>query len=79
MQITEYVKEFYEESNGVLGYRQMCININREKTMYYLKRFTSREELVSAIEEFIRFYNTRRYQKRLNCMTPCEYYFATAV
>ena len=31
VQITEYVKEFYEESNGVLGYRQMCININREK------------------------------------------------
>ena len=28
VQITEYVKEFYEESNGVLGYRQMCININ---------------------------------------------------
>lgn len=47
--------------------------------MYYLKRFTSREELVSAIEEYIRFYNTRRYQKRLNFMTPCEYYFATAV
>ena len=31
MQITEYVKDFYEESNGVLGYRQMCITINREK------------------------------------------------
>ena len=31
LQITEYVKDFYEESNGVLGYRQMCININREK------------------------------------------------
>ena len=46
--------------------------------MYYLKKFTSREELVSAIENYIHFYNTRRYQKRLNCMTPCEYYFATA-
>ena len=31
IQITEYVKDLYEESNGVLGYRQMCININREK------------------------------------------------
>ena len=31
LQITEYVKDFYEESNGVLGYRQMCIKINREK------------------------------------------------
>jgi len=46
--------------------------------MYYLKKFTNREELVSAIENYIHFYNTRRYQKRLNCMTPCEYYFATA-
>ena len=46
--------------------------------MYYLKKFTSRESLVSDIEDYIHFYNTRRYQKRLNCMTPCEYYFATA-
>ena len=46
--------------------------------MYYLKKFTSRETLVEAIENYIHFYNTRRYQKRLNCMTPCEYYFATA-
>ena len=45
--------------------------------MYYLKRFTSRESLVSSIEDYIHFYNTRRYQKRLNCMTPCEYHFAT--
>lgn len=46
--------------------------------MYYLKKFTNREGLVSAIENYIHFYNTRRYQKRLNCMTPCEYYFTTA-
>lgn len=45
--------------------------------MYYLKTFTSRESLVSAIEDDIHFYNTRRYQKRLNCMTPCEYSFAS--
>ena len=31
VQITEYIKDFYEESNGVLGYRQMSIVINREK------------------------------------------------
>ena len=29
IQITEYVKDLYEESNGVLGYRQMSIAINR--------------------------------------------------
>ena len=27
---------------------------------------------------FVSLYNTRRYQKRLNCMMPCEYYFAIA-
>ena len=32
VQITEYIKDFYEESNGVLGYRQMNIVINREKS-----------------------------------------------
>ena len=31
VQITEYVKNYYEESNGVLGYRQMSITLNREK------------------------------------------------
>ena len=41
--------------------------------MYYLKKFTSREELTKAIEEYIDFYNTSRYQQRLNCMTPIEY------
>ena len=45
--------------------------------MYYLKKFTSRDSLVSAIEDYIHFYNTHRYQKRLNCMTPCEYFFTT--
>ena len=44
--------------------------------MYYLKKFTDKEALVTAIENYIHFYNNRRYQKRLNCMTPCEYYHA---
>lgn len=44
--------------------------------MYYLKKFTSREELTKAIKEYIDFYNTRRYQQRLNCMTPMEYHQA---
>lgn len=46
--------------------------------MYYLKKFTSREALVSSIEDYIHFYNTRRYQKRLNCMAPYEYFLAAA-
>ncbi len=46
--------------------------------MYYLKKFTSREALASSIENYIHFYNTRRYQKRLGCMSPYEFYFTTA-
>ena len=46
--------------------------------MYYLRKFTSREELIKAIEEYITYYNTKRYQIKLNCMTPMEYHEAYA-
>ena len=38
--------------------------------MYYLRKFSSEQTLTSAIEEYIHFYNTKRHQKRLRCMTP---------
>ncbi|AJE11732.1 integrase core domain protein [Clostridium botulinum CDC_1436] len=41
--------------------------------MYYLKTFNTYEELREAVEEYIDYYNSSRYQKRLNCMTPLEY------
>ncbi|MDT2236032.1 IS3 family transposase [Paenibacillus larvae] len=40
--------------------------------MYYLRKFYTYEELEAAVIEYIDYYNTRRYQKRLNCMTPLE-------
>lgn len=46
--------------------------------MYYLKKFTSKEEMISAIENYISFYNTKRYQLRLRCMTPIEFHNAFA-
>ena len=46
--------------------------------MYYLRKFTDREDLVHAIENYIRFYNTKRYQFKLHCMTPMEFYAAFA-
>lgn len=46
--------------------------------MYYLRKFSSKEELTKAIEEYIEFYNTKRYQLKLKCMTPMEYYSAAA-
>ena len=34
-QLTEWIKELYEKQNGILGYRQMTITINREKNVQY--------------------------------------------
>ena len=44
--------------------------------MYYLRRFTDRDELIQAIENYIYFYNHARFQKRLHCMTPMEFHYA---
>lgn len=41
--------------------------------MYYLKKFSSYDDLEDSICEYIDYYNKHRYQKRLNCMTPLEY------
>lgn len=46
--------------------------------MYYLRKFTDRDTLVSAIENYMYYYNNRRYQLKLNCMTPMEYHSAFA-
>lgn len=46
--------------------------------MYYLKKFTSQEELTQAIENYIDFYNTKRFQLKLKCMTPMEFHYAQA-
>ena len=38
-QLIEWIKELYEEQNGILGYRQMTITVNRvHKTAYNKKR-----------------------------------------
>ncbi|MGB5823608.1 MAG: IS3 family transposase [Proteocatella sp.] len=41
--------------------------------MYYLKKFNTYEQLKQAIDEYIEFYNMRRLQKSLKCLTPMEY------
>lgn len=41
--------------------------------MYYLRKFTKFEELERAINEYIRFYNTERLQKKLQGMASTEY------
>ena len=46
--------------------------------MYYLRKFTSRDDLISEIEHYLYFYNNKRYQQRLKCMTPMEFHRAAA-
>ena len=36
--IIEWIKELYEEQNGILGYRQMTITLNRVKKTHYNKK-----------------------------------------
>lgn len=44
--------------------------LKRER--YYGRHFTSRETLVSMIEEYIAYYNSRRLQRNLGIMKPME-------
>ncbi len=41
--------------------------------MYYLNHFETYEELVTAIEQFIYYYNHQRRQHKLNCLPPATY------
>ena len=43
-----------------------------KRESYYGKRFTSREELVQMIENYIIYYNNRRVQRNLGVLTPME-------
>ncbi len=44
--------------------------IKRER--YYGRRFTDRESLAKMIENYIKYYNTRRLQRNLGVLTPME-------
>ena len=37
-QIVEWIKALYEEQDGILGYRQMTITVNREHNVHYNKK-----------------------------------------
>ncbi|VYT93549.1 Uncharacterised protein [Clostridium tertium] len=41
--------------------------------MYYLRKFSTFEDLEQAIDGYIKFYNTKRLQKKLKGMAPIDY------
>lgn len=45
-----------------------------KRESYYGRRFTSKKELVQMIQNYIRYYNTRRVQRGLGILTPMEKY-----
>ena len=47
--------------------------------MYYLRKFDNFDELKLAIDNYIEFYNNRRFQKRLQDLSPIEYRTQTLV
>jgi transposase InsO family protein len=44
--------------------------LKRER--YYKRKFSSREDVVQMITEYIDYYNNKRYQRRLGVLTPME-------
>ena len=44
-----------------------------KQEFYHKRRFESYEEFVAAIDAYIDYWNTRRYQVRLKGMSPVEY------
>lgn len=41
--------------------------------MYHAENFNDYKSLKSKIDEYMIYYNSKRYQRKLNCMTPLEY------
>lgn len=41
--------------------------------MLYITKYTSAEELYQAIEDYIKFYNIDRFQKKLSHLSPIQY------
>ena len=88
----QYTSKIFHQKLTKAGMRQSMSRVGRcidngpmegywgilKSEMYYLKKFTSKEELTKAIEDYIEFYNTGRFQLKLKCMTPMEFHYANA-
>mgnify|MGYP000771834686 CR=1 FL=1 len=45
-----------------------------KREMYYRQHFNDRSTLITAITDYINYYNNQRLQRKLNVMTPMEYH-----
>lgn len=72
------------KANGItqsMSRKGNCIDNSKMETffghmkreMYYGRKFTTRRELYNAIDNYIKFYNERRYQLKLKGLPPVEF------
>lgn len=63
-------KPLHPQTQGKIErYHRMIKNIVK------LNHFTTKEELISALENFVNNYNNKRYHESLNNLTPADVYF----
>jgi len=88
----QYTNKFFHSKLMQAGMRQSMSRVGHcidngpmegywgilKSEMYYLKKYHSYDELAAAIENYIYFYNNKRYQIKLNSMTPMEFHRAAA-
>ena len=66
----EYVQSAHCTDNGPMeGFWGIL-----KREMYYSKKFTSKGDLITAVESYIRYYNTERIQRKMHLMTPAEFH-----
>ena len=74
-QLSDWIKVY--NSGGILktstggAYMKKAI-LKRE--MYYKQRFNDRSSLITAIANYIDYYNNQRLQRKLHVMTPMKYH-----
>ena len=62
-QLVKWIKDLYEEQNGILGYRQMTITINREKNVHYNQK---------RIRRLMKILHLQSVCRNLNCQVKCN-------
>lgn len=45
-----------------------------KREMYYIKKYQTKKELITAIHNFMDYYTNKRVQRKLNVLTPKEYH-----
>ena len=70
----EWVHKEMQKSGVTLSllWVEYCERCRQNGELPYGRRFTSKHELVQMIQQYIRYYNTRRVQRNLGVLTPME-------